>query len=356
LIWQIESVAGRSEAAVMTGEVVAKRPFLVVLVTTLAVAVVTFVALLPAGALPAGAAFTEATATPPVTASNAAAANPLAGRRFVASYGSFQCPNIGLFAAATGHLVRVLRRHDDAELLTVSPTGKSLLYVNDPVFKQTPAACRATARRDGTGTVLRIPLSGGRPVDTGRHASVLALSPDGRMVAWVTGEQLVRLHVRNRVTGRTRRFLIADNHGIGNPTAVLGLAWAPSGKRLAISLGDTAVINWIHVMDPWTVARGGNTDSGVRGCHTTCSAPAYSPAGHLMFLRQVRSGLAAQLRENVGGRSRVTQRVDRPVDTADIDPSGAALVATGRLFVVAGKQVRELPDRHFGSPTWVPAG
>jgi hypothetical protein len=325
-----------------------------VLVTTLAIAVVMAWVLMRGGAPPLGAS-AESAASPNVQANGGVVGGRLAGRRFVADYGPFQCPSIGVFAAATGRLIRVLRRHDDAGLLTVDPAGKSLLYVNDPVFKQTPAACRATARRDGTGSVLRIPLSGGRPVDTGRRASSMALSPDGHMVAWVTGEQVVRLHVRNRVTGRTRRLLIADNHGKGNPTEIQGLAWAPGGNRLALSLSATAVISWIHVVDPWSTPRHVNADPEVRGCHTTCSAPAYNPAGHLMFMRIVRSGEAAELRENAHGCSRVTRRVDRPVLTAAIDPSGAALVATGRLFVVDGKYVHRLPNLRFSFyPEWVP--
>jgi hypothetical protein len=291
----------------------------------------------------------------PLTAGHAVAAGQLEGRRFVASYGSFRCPNIGVFSAPTGRLIRVLRRHDVAGLLAVSPSGRSLSYVNDPVSRQTPAACRRTARRDGTGTVLRVPLSGGRPVDTGRNASVMAVSPDGRMVAWVTGEVVVRLHVRNRVTGRTRRLLIADNHGIGNPTSVEGLAWAPGGTRLAISLAATSVITWIHVMNPWTTPQDPNTEREALGCHTSCSAPTYSPAGHLMFMRTIRSGLAAQLRENSRGRSRVVRRVDRAVEGAEIDPSGAALLTTGRLLVLDGKHLRRLPDSDFGFDSlWVP--
>lgn len=327
-----------------------------ILVTALAVAVVMALALMRGGALPSGGPFAGSVASPPAVVSDDVVAGRLAGRRFVAEYGSSVCPNIGVFEAGTGRLLRVLRKHDNGGLLTVSSTGKSLFYVNGPVFKQTPAACRRTARRDGAGTVLRIPLSGGRPVDTGRHASVMAVSQDGRIVAWVTGEQVVRLHVRNRVTGRTRRLLIADNHGIGNPTFVLGLAWAPGGTRIAISLGDTAVINWIHVVDPWTTPRHINIDPEVHGCHSTCSSPTYGPAGHLMFLRVIRSGRAAQLRENAHGRSRVTNRVDRPVDSADIDPSGAALVVADRLLVIDGKLVRRLPDSHFGSTKWIPAG
>jgi hypothetical protein len=343
--------------AVVTESLVAHKQLLGhTLVTAAVVAVVMVLPLMRGGDLPSGAAYAGSISSPQVAVRGPVVDGRLAGRRFVAEYGSFQCPNIGVFAAATGRLVRVLRRHDDAELLTVSPPGKYLFYVNDPVFKETPAACRVTARRDGTDTVLRIPISGGRPVDTGRHASSMAVSPNGRIVAWITGEQVVRLHVQNRKTGRRRALLIADNHGIGNPTFVLGLAWAPGGNRLAISLGDTAVINWIHVMDPWTAARRGTTDAGVPGCHATCSAPAFSPAGHLMFLRVIRSGNAAQLRENAHGRSRVTHRVNQPVDTADIDTNGAALVATDRLLVIDGKDVRRLPDSHFGSPMWVPTG
>jgi hypothetical protein len=314
--------------------------------------------LTPAAAgTPPGVVAASAAASHPLPAGHDVVAGRLDGRRFVASYGSFRCSNIGLFSAATGHLIRVLRRHDNADLLTVSPTGKSLLYVNEPANKETPAACRATARRDGSGTVLRMPLSGGRPVDTGRHTSVMALSRDGRMVAWVTGELVVRLHVRNRVTGRTRRLLIADNHGMGNPTFVDGLAWAPGGTRLAVSLGATAVITWIHVMNPWTTARHVSTDREVRGCRTSCSAPAYRPSGHVMFMRIIRSGLAAQLREDVHGRSRVTHRIDREVDTAEIDPSGAALLTANRLLVVDAQGVHRLPNNHsWFDPMWVPTG
>jgi hypothetical protein len=275
--------------------------------------------------------------------------------RFVAFFGQSSCPNLGVFDAATGDLLGTVRRHVAGQLVAVAPAGGSVYYRNYAPTHSTPNACLATDRREGTETVQRVLVGGGPSVDTGRDTYDEAFSADGRMVAWVTTSPgHPRVVVRNLRTEATRRLVVADDSGAGNPTGVTGLAWSTDGKRLAIGVASTNVITWIHVTDPWAKRQRALSDE-VLGCGTACQAPAFDTAGRLWFIRATHAGGDWQIRENADGRSSIRRTLHRPVLAASFDRNGQALISTlHRLLIANTAEVKVLTTKAESFAFWLP--
>jgi hypothetical protein len=284
--------------------------------------------------------------------------------QFVAAFGGDRyCGSLGVFSTS-GHLVRVLQRHDDVWSMAVGPTGRSLYYRNVQPSQGWPTTCRATSRRQGWRSVLRIPIAGGRPVDTGRRGEYYeAFSANGVMVAWANISLYhPRIVVHNRRTGTTRKIVVADQPGAGNPTEVTGLAWSPDGSRLAVGLAATASNSWLQIIRPRRVHRL-NLGREVPGCGGTCGNPGFDTSGHLWFTRYIHYGYATEIREKVGPRSFRRHIIHQFVLAATFNEHGAALVTVQgpahtvgqALLLVDSRGSRSLAIPRAGFPAWIPS-
>lgn len=128
------------------------------------------------------------------------------------------------------------------------------------------------------------------------EGSDIALSPDGRRLAYLRGQRLV-------VAG-------ADGTGETQPAGALQVlaqaVWAPDGRRLALVAAEGSQGQAIYVLD----LRGGGPKR-ITGCERVCWAPAWSPEGGRILFSVSTSALAG------------------PIYVAAADGSWTRLVGTG---------------------------
>jgi len=103
--------------------------------------------------------------------------------------------------------------------------------------------------------ILSVPLAGGPLTVVARNASEPAVSPDGRMLAYVTNtdgasapEAIV---VRDLVTGAERRWTFATQ---GWPD-VAAMSWSPDGRSLSFTLGPSQAGGVYQSAPSWVLGR-----------------------------------------------------------------------------------------------------
>jgi hypothetical protein len=186
---------------------------------------------------------------------------------------------IGLYATATGSLIRAFPGTGNDEVLGLSGDGRTL-YLSD--FTGSRKCSRAVSLRSGRSRRLSFCATG------------LAVSPDDRMLAYTSLShrgRVVTLVIRDTVTDRHRSVVIASNilH-CGNCLTGAALAWSPDDHHIAVSVPYTASIESLSVMNAWhgglaaapTVAR-------CDGEHRSCSSPGYDTDGRLLFTNSGRT-------------------------------------------------------------------
>jgi hypothetical protein len=200
---------------------------------------------------------------------------------------------LALFSSSTGKLVRwLLHSKAGPTPVAVSPGGKWLYYYNQAALAR--SRCRANAFSEPW--LWRVPVRGGPPHWAGIRSTSIAISPDGRMVAWVSARgcrRTLRITVWNRETGAIRRILLASNRrGSRNPVFGAQLSWAPDDTHLAVALAPDSGSNTLAVID----ARQARSVAGARsigpcaGRYVGCLDPAFDVRGRLSFLRWLEKG------------------------------------------------------------------
>lgn len=188
---------------------------------------------------------------------------------------------VGIFDAETGRLLRSVVTARPSYLMTVSHGGR-YAYMSDA----TPPS--------GAPCVARLNLDTGEERQLGICATDLAVSADGRMLAYteVGGRHGLRtsLVIKDRRTGRHRRTLLAQNcKGCNNGIFGADLSWSPDDRHLAVAVYATAAIVSLQVLPAWrgSVA----TAPSVLGCRRvdpSCRRPVFDDSGALIFVRQGR--------------------------------------------------------------------
>ncbi len=188
--------------------------------------------------------------------------------------------------------------------------------------------------------------------------SSTALSPDGRWIAFDTGDEFSRERRIGvvRVDGTGRRLLPAAGKDPGNPT------WSPKGGRIAFDSLRTAG----SVRDLYVVAANGR--GRPRRVVASASNPSWSarglfaferralPAGSRIFVSRTSGAHAHAVSRRTGGTPTELSR------DPDFSPGGSRLVYTSwnlhRLVVVGadGRGTRPLAATNAQYPAWSPDG
>jgi hypothetical protein len=197
---------------------------------------------------------------------------------------------LAVFSSSSGRLARwLVRRTSGPTPAAVSADGRWVYYYNQSGVKSCP----------GDGLVLpalwRVKAGGGAPQKTGLRTDSFALSPDGKMSAYLSARHCGRtlwLVIRNRRTGRTRRIFLWHNAPTAfYQVAAAQLSWAPDDVHLAVGLASTAVINTLAVINTRT-ATSAEAAPEIRPCKggtstvdIGCIDPGFDVHGRLVFVK-----------------------------------------------------------------------
>ena len=199
---------------------------------------------------------------------------------------------LAVFSSSDGRLLRwLVRSAPDPVPVSVSPNGRWLYYYDQ--------GASARGRCPSTGFVdpilWKVPTGGGRTQRAGVNTPSIAFSPDGRMVAYTVGSRcgrVIRIVVRDRRTGATRRILLARNDLRGNnQVGSAQLSWAPDDAHLAVAVAPAGAINALSVINALR-ARNAITAPSIPPCagensveNSGCLDPAFDVRGRLTLLR-----------------------------------------------------------------------
>jgi rubredoxin len=200
----------------------------------------------------------------------------------------FDPHGLAVFSSSHGRLLRwLVRRAPDPVPVSVSPDGRWVYYYD----QGTPASGRCPATSFADPALWRVPTGGGRPQRTGIRTPSIAFSPDGRMMAYTVSSdcgRVIRIVVRNRRTGATRRIILARNNLRGNnQVGSAQLSWAPDDAHLAVAVAPAAAINTLSVINALR-ARTAITARSIPPCagdNSGCLDPAFDLRGRLTFLK-----------------------------------------------------------------------
>jgi hypothetical protein len=206
---------------------------------------------------------------------------------------------LAVFSAWDGRLLRwLVRRAPDPVPLSVSPNGRWLYYYNQGASAR--GGCPSTGFVDPV--LWKVPVGGGRPRQADVRTPSIAFSPDGRMVAYTASAdcgRVVRIVVRNRRTGATRRIVLARNDLTGQPTFTAQLSWAPDDTHLAVAVAPAAAINVLSVINALhaTNAITARPIPPCAGGNSSCLDPAFDIRGRLTFLKWQATPTTASITE-----------------------------------------------------------
>jgi hypothetical protein len=253
-----------------------------------------------------------ATAHPVAVTSSRAAAGTVPPV-FAVSFGPAQPgrggDRIGLLSSRTGALLRWLTSSSDRTTdQALSVRGGWVYFVRDQIAPESgpgphgSASYRPASREPASPgpATWRVPVTGGPPQLVQAGASDYAVSPDGRVVAYVTStDRTVEIVARNLATGRRNTIVLAtrpDPRTNNWPPEVSGLTWAGDDAHLAVQVQLTAAIGSVLTFGAFTAASISDGRTGPPPCpaatHDQCteSGPGYLASGALSYVIQRLSG------------------------------------------------------------------
>jgi hypothetical protein len=221
----------------------------------------------------------QATGTTPATPGAGSTAGPgaaavFAGTLVPARGGTAWA--VGVFSSATGRLLRVLTEPS-------AGTADMVLGVHNGSVYFT------VLRGAGAPSVWRVPLTGGQAVLVHAGATDYALSPDGRVAAYVTtadAGQTTELVVSNAVTGQHRTIVRVSYPPGVTPLGLTNLAWAPDDTHLAVEAVYAAFASDVLVFNARTAR---TLSDGLKvPCPDACAAkmPSYLHSGTLTYVAE----------------------------------------------------------------------
>jgi hypothetical protein len=197
---------------------------------------------------------------------------------------------LAVFSSSSGRLVRwLLHSTSGPAPAAVSADGRWVYYYNQSGLKSCPS--------DGLilPALWRVKAGGGPPQKTGLRTDSFALSPDGKMSAYLSARHCGRtlwLMVRNRRTGHTRRIFLWHNAPTAfYQVATAQLSWAPDDVHLAVGLATAPAINGLSVINTRRVTNA-STAPEIRPCNggsssvqVGCVDPGFDVHGRLTFVK-----------------------------------------------------------------------
>jgi RNA polymerase sigma factor (sigma-70 family) len=274
---------------------------------------------------------------------------------------------VGWAIASTGQAPETPRRPDSpqaaegpqsANRADPLPDG-AMLRFGTSRFRQGPAISRLTVSADGTlavatsgghvhGAVRGFDLTDGRALyaiaDAGFDVQAVGLSPDGRTLATKSGNSIGLYESR---TGKPVRTIhLADT---GGGTITEWITWAPDGKFVALTQGDSHAVVLVDV-DRGVVARTFKHNNVVY-------AAAFSPDGTRLAAGgydSERDGYVTRLWEVATGKE--LWRFTHPeggLRAVEFSPDGKVIAAGGdggwaRLWDAdSGKELKKLPKAGY---------
>jgi hypothetical protein len=168
------------------------------------------------------------------------------GKTLISGSADNGVPAVYLWDTGTGKELRRIKHH--ASRMALAPDGRTLATMSGDDFTDSILHFWDT----GTGQELRridMAPRGAGPPPEGLARGCMAFAPDGRSIA--TGDNSGVIHVWELTTGGERRTLRGHETGregeggVGSFAAgVSALAFTPDGQTLASGGGDTTVLIW----------------------------------------------------------------------------------------------------------------
>jgi hypothetical protein len=214
---------------------------------------------------------------------------------------------IGLLSSRTGALLRWLTSSSDRTTdQALSVRGGWVYFVRDPIAPEPGPGPRRPAPHGPASpgpAIWRVRVTGGQAQLVQAGASDYAVSPDGRVVAYVTStDRTVEIVARNLATGRRNIIVLAtrpDPRANNWPPEVSSLTWAGDDAHLAVQFQLTAAIGSVLTFGAFTAASISDGRTGPPPCpaatHDQCTEtdPAYLAGGALTYVIQRQSGRGA---------------------------------------------------------------
>ncbi|HLF55441.1 MAG TPA: hypothetical protein VI942_01215, partial [Thermoanaerobaculia bacterium] len=237
-------------------------------------------------------------------------------------------PMPGGWTLFTSDTVESTEFYDDARIEAVDAAGNRTVVLTGTSQARFLPPDRLIYARGGTLFAIRfdpdtlatsgspVPVLQGVATDVASGAVHYALAPSGALL-WVPGDT---------EAAETQPYLVAPD-GTAAPLAVdrglyQGLALAPDGKRLAVTLGDQQTLD-LWVLDLERRTRSRLTFGGTNG------DPVWSPDGRHVAYAGLEAGEGAGLYWKAADGSGEAERL---VDTPDLDYTGS-FSPDGRSFV-----------------------
>jgi hypothetical protein len=219
--------------------------------------------------------------------------------------------------------------------------------------------------------VWRVPVTGGPARLVRAGTAGYALSPDGRMAAYVATVNrghTTEIVVTNRVTGHRHVIIMFTHQVVYDPIGVTNLTWAPDDTHLAVEARYAAFASDVLVFNARTART--VADGHKAPCPGACAAkfPAYLHTGALTYLTEqlLDTTNTITLVSWAGGHlaKRLVTLWNRPADMPLVQgesttPRGAAIWAlqTPRRYAIwawsggTPVPVRTLPPPGYDGPT-----
>jgi len=244
----------------------------------------------------------------PVAATSSQAAAGTVPPVFAVSFGPAQPgrggDRIGLLSSRTGALLRWLTSSSDRTTdQALSVRGGWVYFVRDSIAPEPGPGPRRPAPHGPASpgpAIWRVRVTGGQAQLVQAGASDYAVSPDGRVVAYVTStDRTVEIVARNLAIGRRNTIVLAtrpDPRANNWPPEVSGLTWAGDDAHLAVQVQLTAAIGSVLTFGAFTAASISDGRTGPPPCpaatHDQCaeSGPGYLAGGALSYVIQRLSG------------------------------------------------------------------